>query len=447
MKFAHTTAYSFGHSKKGELDKTDPLYTPGPGQYAPIINVKTMPKWKIGTSTRISLIKTGGPGPGQYSIPYCFPRGPKYTISSKSGFIDKSKSFCSPGPGAYDPHQDSGVPKYTMRIKHFRSKSDVTPGPGNYDIRKESSLIVPSYRFGNEKKDGLNLTQTKFVPGPGNYEFNADILNKTMPKFSFGKEKRKPAKRSVTPGPGSYNYKEFIGKEAPKISISSKYRDDNKEMKNVPGPGQYDQTNSNFYKVKPPSYKIGTAKRDSIYRFRDTSPGPGQYRPDTSSRQIRAKTPSWVIGTSKRPPLNPVDKYVPGVGNYNISKGIGNGPKYTMVGRTYYGGFRNNNPGPGQYDNGSMNNLRKNPSWKIGTGNRDDALKKAIRENIPGPGMYDTNKSTDNGPQYIFGREKRGDDLKSDVPGPGQYHIPCSMVDVNDYTRSSGGFDSKFKYI
>ena len=54
MKFAHTTAYSFGHSKKGELDKTDPLYTPGPGQYAPIINVKTMPKWKIGTSTRIS---------------------------------------------------------------------------------------------------------------------------------------------------------------------------------------------------------------------------------------------------------------------------------------------------------------------------------------------------------------------------------------------------------
>ena len=95
MKFAHTTAYSFGHSKKGELDKTDPLYTPGPGQYAPIINVKTMPKWKIGTSTRISLIKTGGPGPGQYSIPYCFPRGPKYTISSKSGFIDKSKSFTS----------------------------------------------------------------------------------------------------------------------------------------------------------------------------------------------------------------------------------------------------------------------------------------------------------------------------------------------------------------
>ena len=105
-------------------------------------------------------------------------------------------------------------------------------------------------------------------------------------------------------------------------------------MENVHGPGQYDQTNSNFYKVKPPSYKIGTAKRDSIYRFRDTSPGPGQYRPDTSSRQIRAKTPSWVIGTSKRPPLNPVDKYVPGVGNYNISKGIGNGPKYTMVGRT-----------------------------------------------------------------------------------------------------------------
>ena len=140
-------------------------------------------------------------------------------------------------------------------IKHYRSKSDVTPGPGNYNLRSDSSLIVPSYKFGTEKKDGLNLTQTKYVPGPGNYEYKADILNKTMPKFSFGKELRSTSKRSNTPGPGTYNYKEYIGKEAPRITMSMKLFRTSSDSKFVPGPGQYNQTNSNFYKIKPPSYK------------------------------------------------------------------------------------------------------------------------------------------------------------------------------------------------
>ena len=446
MKFAHPSAYSFGHSQKGNLDKTDPLFTPGPGQYAPMKFTRTMPKWKIGTATRIKLFKNDVPGPAQYTIPYSFPNGPKYSIASKSGIIDQTKLSCSPGPGAYHPQQSSGVPKYTMRIRHAKSKSDVTPGPGNYNIRTNNSLIVPSYKFGTEKKDGLNLTQTKFVPGPGNYEFKADILNKTNPKFSFGKELRGTTKRSTTPGPGSYNYKEYIGTEAPKISISMKYSKEYNDSKKGPGPGQYNQTNSNFYKIKPPSYKIGTAKRDSIYRFRGDSPGPGQYSCDTSIQSIRSKTPSWVIGTSKRPPLNPVDKSVPGVGNYNLSRSLG-GPKYTMVGRTTYGGFRNINPGPGQYNGGSMTNLRKSPSWKLGTSTRDDALKKVLHENVPGPGMYDYDKNNEKGPKYRFGTEKRSNTVKNDVPGPGQYHIPCSIVDVNEYTRESGKFEREFKFI
>ena len=57
MKFAHPSAYSFGHSQKGNLDKTDPLFTPGPGQYAPMKFTRTMPKWKIGTATRIKMFK------------------------------------------------------------------------------------------------------------------------------------------------------------------------------------------------------------------------------------------------------------------------------------------------------------------------------------------------------------------------------------------------------
>ena len=35
----------------------------------------------------------------------------------------------------------------------------------------------------------------------------------------------------------------------------------------------------------------------------------------------------------------------------------------------------------------------------------------------------------------------------NDFPGPGQYHIPCAIVDVNNYTREQGNFNKKFKFI
>ena len=56
MKFSHSAAFSFGKTSKGKkfqcfkligrLDRTDPLYTPGPGQYDPSINRKSAPKWR-----------------------------------------------------------------------------------------------------------------------------------------------------------------------------------------------------------------------------------------------------------------------------------------------------------------------------------------------------------------------------------------------------------------
>ena len=70
---------------------------------------------------------------------------------------------------------------------------------------------------------------------------------------------------------------------------------------------------------------------------------------------------SW---TAKRPDLNPGDKLTPGVGNYNISKGIGGGPKYTIVGKGKGPNSNAGGPGPGQYDNSDAI-YRKNPSWKI----------------------------------------------------------------------------------
>lgn len=446
MKFRCASAYSFGRSSKCTLEKIDPLFTPGPGQYAPPLNKKAYPKWRIGTAKRGNNTINDNPGPGQYTMPYSFPTGPKYSMSSKAGAFDPAKLNTTPGPGAYQPQLKDGNPKYTIRMKTSISQKDITPGPGNYDIRTDKSLQVPCYKFGTEKKDGLDLTQAKNVPGPGNYEYNAEAVNKSQPKFSFGKELRGDNRKNETPGPGQYQCRQYVGKEGPMISMSQKFGEVQNESKYVPGPGQYNNSNVNYYRPKSPSYKIGTAQRQDLYKFLEGNPGPGQYGVNNSTNFTRPKTPSWIIGKGQRPPLNQVDPSVPGPGNYNIGGLLGKGPKYSIVGKNTYGNKNNDVPGPGQYNSDSMSNLKKEPAWKIGTGSRDDNIKRVIREGVPGPGMYDS-RGKIGGPKYGFGTGKRGYINQSETPGPGQYHIPCSIVDVNDYTREAGKFDNNYRYI
>ena len=448
MKFNHVPAYGFGRAKKLEIEKTDPLYNPGPGTYLPKKHTRHYPTWKIGTESRLVKNTNFNPGPGQYTRPNDFQNGPKYSMASKAGAYDPTHGSFTPGPGAYTPltsNRPSSV-KYTMRKKPYPKEREHTPGPGNYNLRVPSQLIVPSYRFGHEKKGDMVFVYTRFVPGPGNYEFKADALPLRHPKFSFGKERRGINPSEKTPGPGQYEFARFIGKEGPKITISEKYKYVGKPGNFVPGPGQYDETNLNKYRPKTPAYKIGTGKRRGLYDDYEY-PGPGQYGPDKSTNLVRPKTPSWKIGTSERPNLNGNEKGVPGVGNYDISKGIGNGPKYSMVGKGNTGNAQNGVPGPGQY-NETNAIFVKNPSWKIGTGLRGDDLRKAVREGFPGPGMYEYYDRTKiKAPEYRFGKQKRGYVKNNDFPGPGQYHIPCAMIDVNNYTREQGNFNKKFKFI
>ena len=245
-------------------------------------------------------------------------------------------------------------------------------------------------------------------------------------------------------------YWEYVEQcEGPKITMSAKFGSNYNigDKRYVPGPGQYNSTNTNNYRIKYPAYRIGTAKRRGLYNSME-NPGPGQYGPDNCINNVRPKTPAWKIGTGLRPELNPGDKTTPGVGNYNITKGMGDGPKYSMVGKGNPYGISNNNPGPGQYNDTYGITKIKNPSWKIGTGQRDDELKRIKREGYPGPGMYEyDDKTKTKAPLYRFGHEKRGENKKSDTPGPGQYKIPCSFDDVNEYTRQQGIFDKNFKFV
>ena len=449
MKFNHVPAWGFGTSKKCEIEKTDPLFNPGPGNYAPKL-FKGGPKWRIGSSLRISKNRNNNPGPGQYNIPNKVFNGPKYSMATKAGLIDPTKLSNFPGPGQYNINTKNRLSsaRYTMRSKSYLKNKEVTPGPGNYNLRSEK-INVPSYKFGHEKKMGLEYANSRYVPGPGNYEYQADILHEKHPKFSFGKELRGDSKRYKTPGPGQYEYKKFIGSEGPRITMSAKFGSSYYlgDKRYVPGPGQYNSTNTNNYRNKNPAYRIGTAKRKGLYNSADF-PGPGQYGPDNCTNKVRPKTPAWKIGTGLRPELNPGDKNTPGVGNYNITKGIGNGPKYSMVGRGNTYGMNNQNPGPGQYNDTYIITKIKNPSWKIGTSQRDDELKRIKREGVPGPGMYEFDDRTRyKAPIYGFGHEKRGSSRKIDTPGPGQYRIPCSFDDVNSYTRGMGQFDKNFQYV
>ena len=449
MRFNHVPAWGFGSSKKLEIEKTDILYNPGPGNYS-LKSYKEGPTWRIGSALRISKNRNNNPGPGQYNIPSKVFNGPKYSMATKAGIINPTKSSYVPGPGQYEINTKNRLSsaKYTMRAKSYVKKRNDTPGPGNYNLRKEK-INVPSYRFGHEKKMGLEYANSRYVPGPGNYEYQADILYEKHPKFSFGKELRGDLKSYKTPGPGQYEYKKYIGSEGPKITMSAKFGSNYNigDKRYVPGPGQYNSTNTNNYRIKYPAYRIGTAKRRGLYNSME-NPGPGQYGPDNCINNVRPKTPAWKIGTGLRPELNPGDKTTPGVGNYNITKGMGDGPKYSMLGKGNPYGISNNNPGPGQYNDTYGITKIKNPSWKIGTGQRDDELKRIKREGYPGPGMYEyDDKTKTKAPLYRFGHEKRGENKKSDTPGPGQYKIPCSFDDVNEYTRQQGIFDKNFKFV
>ena len=222
MKFNHVPAWGFGTSKKLEIEKTDILYNPGPGNYS-LKSYKEGPTWRIGSALRISKNRNHNPGPGQYNIPSKIFNGPKYSIATKAGIINPTKSSYVPGPGQYNINTKNRLSsaKYTIRAKSYQKNRNETPGPGNYNLRKEN-IIVPSYKFGKEKKMGLGFANSRYVPGPGNYEYQADILHEKNPKFSFGKGLRSDFKAYKTPGPGQYEYKKYVGNEGPRITMSAK---------------------------------------------------------------------------------------------------------------------------------------------------------------------------------------------------------------------------------
>ena len=215
----------------------------------------------------------------------------------------------------------------------------------------------------------------------------------------------------------------------------------------TPGPGQY---KINTLKRNQPSWKICSSERDKSPLKNDGSPK--ILNVSSSYNYIRPKSPSYSFGSAKRGDLSNNINY-PGPGQYDISKKykVYSPRKNNNYGQNRYAYFFDY-PGPGQY-NINYINLKNYPSWKIGNSGREEGLNKN-NNNMPGPGSYDIDKKNiKTGPKYSFGpgfSTELGNNYYNNnklSPGPGQYHIPCSIVDVNSYTREKGNFDPNFKYI
>lgn len=84
MNFFHSTAFTFGLSKKSMYDNNEG--TPGPWSFTPLSNLRSIPRWKIGTEKRGKLNMSYTPGVGKYNVTTSssFINGPKYTMRSKN---------------------------------------------------------------------------------------------------------------------------------------------------------------------------------------------------------------------------------------------------------------------------------------------------------------------------------------------------------------------------
>jgi len=432
---ASPPAWSIGSGKRSNDWRGSAA--PGPGAYnATASNRTSSPNWRIGSATRSEDRRSNAPGPGAYNSPgKMSTTSPKFTMGMKTS---QSTDRYTPGPGAYDANGGRGydvmAPSYSMaaRTNNGGSKS-FAPGPGAYDqtsrIQNNSS---PNYRIGSAKRDGCG--QTSATPGPGAYSTRPQSAYNAHsgPKHGFGSEQRGGLDNmsKTLPGPGQYSHRGDFDSPGKGTSLVPR-RPDSAYLSGsrTPGPGAYAPSLTD--KAKGPSYRIGSASRDGTSSGnRLGSPGPGAYNPAYTKGNKNVK-----IGTSTRSNLS-ASAYTPGPGAYDQRTKVGEGPKHIMNPRRDDVTKSKNDkyvPGPGAYSPSLNLTKSQNSTCKMGTSTRGDFY--GSKSN-PGPGQYDT-RGNMKGPKWGFGSERRGNDLKSQTPGPGHYQHKHYVGDVAKYAYGS----------
>jgi hypothetical protein len=363
----------------------------------------------------------------------------------------------APGVGRYNIRSSVKVPvaKFGTERKDIAYQSPVSPGPSKYNLREEPGKDTIKVGFGTSARDEIKRPKT---PGPGSYKIETNLGDDNAPKYSFGKEirmgniknnnnKKKKIKKLEQfypqPGPADYDTRTKFGSDARHITISPNGRRPY-IYNNFPAPNAY-LPNYKVIKKHYPSYRIGTAKRRDLYEVEKYFPAPNKYTIKDNYNSKRPKSPSWKIGTGKRPKLYYTNNS-PGVGMYTLRSNKISGPKYTLRSKYKIVDSKMQVPGVGMYNIDNNKLLLREPAWKIGSSIREDTLRRIKRENFPGPGMYQPIIKRRHSGNIKFGKEKRNTYKINDTPGP-KYKIPCSIVDINDYTRQQGKWEQTFKYI
>ena len=414
---------------------------------------------------------------------------PKYTLDGITEGKRSAKAYkksAVPGPGHYDPLDNTHGPKYTIGLKREPKKGrrSSVPGVGSYIITKDEDFKVPSYIISKEKRKNLNMNHSALnYPGPNKYDYDLSGASSKAPRWTFSKSERfgkssgkKPksamVRSSSMPGPGSYKTQYFIGHDGPIYSFPKEKLSHadaidvamEKKTMHYPSPTTY---NTNIrYIPNTPIITMPKSKRKDLNsdKYSLNYPGPGHYRPNKYNSSVMKQFPAWSIykserDESKQGKSKKKDRIItPGPGHYNLKHGrIPGGPMYSM-GKKLKKNKSVVMPGPGNY-NAVEVHFPCEPKYSIGKEKRceDDNTtrdsdakdnKAKIKQKIeyPGPGKYNIKDNLFTKGTH-FARDKRSREKKFNTPGPGQYKIPTAFDYINDYTRAKGIFDPSFKYV
>lgn len=208
-------------------------------------------------------------------------------------------------------------------------------------------------------------------------------------------------------------------KSAPKWTFRGKPNGENHT--DTPGPGQYYAESAAKLSTVSSKHGFGTSPREIVRP--STSPGPGEY----SLENPKLRGTQYGFGTSVRQTATGRGPNMtnPGPGSYNQSPRLGEGPKYTAVGKR--GGYKSSDvPGPGAYQavEGTMDFTSSStrlpahsPKWGFGTSTREVQSP----NQTPGPGAYDGRGQAKGSPKYSMRPKVPMRRNTGDTPGPGAY--------------------------
>lgn len=230
-----------------------------------------------------------------------------------------------------------------------KSKSKVAPpGPGKYDLPsfptdQPISHVANSAKFSMGKGRPEPLKRSDNAD-PGKYHPNLATVTARPAAWGFGSSQRAmsgPSKSQQTPGPALGQIDNPLFYKSPRYGFGSAARThevDRQEKKSKkPGPGQHNPDITMTSKCKStPSYSAAS-RRESLVNSK--LPGPGTYTVTDSGTQTWKSSPRYKFGTAGRGVMD--KKGPPGPGQYTVAglTNTGHGtmgdaaPKWSMTGR------------------------------------------------------------------------------------------------------------------